>query len=131
MTTDQLAEGMVLQLEQDVKNPTPDRREKYRWDKLPVWRAGTRFIVRARMLRNPDERWLTIEPLVQYGILASLPLTDPRIEAVLAASVETPPTLATVMADAKDWGYEHVLDVLLNEGKITLDDVRHALTVGV
>jgi hypothetical protein len=31
--------------------------------------------------------------------------------------------------DAKGWGYEHVLRVLLKQGKVTLDDVRAALDV--
>ena len=36
----------------DVANPCPDRRERYDWRKLAVWRAGTEFFVRDQSLNN-------------------------------------------------------------------------------
>lgn len=33
-------------LARDVKNPEPDRREKYDWRKRPMWKTGAQFIVR-------------------------------------------------------------------------------------
>lgn len=49
MATDKLNTPMIApgcyKLSRDVGNPEPDRRQRYDWRKLPVWKAGWEFIV--------------------------------------------------------------------------------------
>jgi hypothetical protein len=108
---------IVLQLHTDVKNPEPDRRSKD-WTKLPVIKAGLRFLL---CERGPDE-YATIESSGH----AYAWTTDRSAlgKLILANSQQVGPESVRELKKVHDcdWGDESVLRILLKLGRITPED---------
>lgn len=137
----------------DVKNPKPDRRSKRRKDCQEVWPAGTIVFVKdesAQRLKHLQE--IAGERLPEDTVV--LPLGQVRFEdgtqvlfsfegssnnfpeerqgnPIFDAIEPAPKTLGQVLKQA-DWRAEDLLALLIDSGKITLDDVeqikKHDLT---
>src|SRR5262245_50207445 len=107
----------VIQLHTDVQNPEPDRRSKD-WTKIPVIKAGLRFMV---LNRGPDE-YATIES--SGHAYAWTTDRSPLGKLILANSDQV--SAETVRELKKvhdcDWGDESVLRILLKLGRITPAD---------
>jgi hypothetical protein len=143
-------------LTQDVRNPKPDRRSKRRLDAAEVWPAGTIVFITDRregVLRQAEnaagERLgLKVEDIAEQGeirfndntqVLYTLEDTDwvrqhPECiqgNGILTACEPATKTLGQVLKQS-DWNADALLALLIDTGKITLEDVdalkKHDLT---
>ena len=123
----------LYELAEDVSNPKPDRRSSD-WDKQEVWQKGTRFLVRENkryindgVFRNsPQIRKVTgryyrsnIDPwdTEQWNALVGgfKPCADEDVDTVWAES------------DRHYDNHLHIMQRLVDMGKITLNDLREAI----
>ena len=144
-------------LTKDVKNPKPDRRSKRRMDAAEVWKAGTVVFVtdrRGRVLRQAEQTAgerldLTEDSIPEQGeirfsdntqVLYSKDTSEfverhkdeyKQGNGILEACEPSPKTLGQILKQA-DWDGADLLALLVDAGKITLDDIdqlkQHDLT---
>lgn len=110
----------VLQLQTDVKNPTPDRRSKD-WNKRPVIPAGSRFIVQYGALYETNTRFAGEH---ENSDLAKLLFAH-------CVPVE-PESVREIQCVDADYDYDYhnrILETLLKMGRITRQDFRDARVV--
>ena len=138
----------IYVLTEDVTNPKPDKRASREWELFPVWERGTRFSVKFYDDReaqiNKAEPAIVLTRFSRSGIGSAIiyghvpkkvgPFTQPsarRIKALLShAAVRNPITATEVLFLEGNMGdaAAAVLDLLVEAGKVTPDEVRIALT---
>lgn len=118
----------IYRLNHDLPAPRPDRRQRHDWRAAPV-KAGTLFAVRVspRFREDPvleiarlggyTHHYITDEEADSAPFVAHLELVPPH---------ETLPSMLLQFASSADIG-DQILDILYQEGRITLEDVRMAL----
>ena len=108
------------ELTKDVRNPEPDRRSKD-WHKLPVIKAGTRFVHRENVYRG-ERPYYTISMADRYGYIAD---RDALAALMLDNAREVPPMTwkeLAILHDCDYGGAEYILKSLLKLGLIDGDD---------
>lgn len=145
----------IYELQDDVVNPSPDRRRTRDWLYFPVWNKGTQFIVEpyftdngglpanaAEIMAKMDAldaltyrnemraKFQTIRVINQGGAAYFVAHQDPlAFNLLMAYSLPAVETLDTVMAQkhlSRHYCY-YVLRALVRMGKLTLDDVRQGI----
>jgi hypothetical protein len=97
----------------DVENPKADRRDRYRWQKQPVWKTGMRFRVKENdgggLPSVEDRRGSSLGPWENKD----------GIEALLRHSEIVEPTWGELVSEyAIDTGT--LVDYLVRTGRVTL-----------
>jgi len=115
----------------DVVNPKPDRRSR-RWEASSVWRAGSLFVVRAWTESIPDEieRTFTRYEILHVGTSGRIYQHERAAwNAIVPNLVAVPHTVVTLYTkyDASHWHPHIVADVLVQMGRVSLDDIEAAL----
>lgn len=124
----------IYKLDHDITNPAPDRRKSRDWRYFPVIKAGTEFVVnldapdaglapRPRIDRHGGYPFMDVMSAGQFdqlfqSISASLVPLERSLDSILAAHHLDSPR--------NDTGF--IVQLLLDAGKITLDDVQEVLT---
>lgn len=111
-------------LKQNVKNPNKDGRSKEPLA-LPELKAGMRLHVRT--VRNKPTEDLKFSYKVMRAWPSYSQLTDEQV-AVVQPLVEPAPDTIGQRLDARNYSPDYVLAMLLDQGKITFDDVDQAMT---
>ena len=124
MITDDLRDGMILRLTQDVQNPKPDRRAKYDWTKQPVLKKGMRFTVWGQTTTAYNHHWWLLKPATG-GV--SVYEHDPLFFHVLGDCEPVEESLEDLVAGQAGWAYEHIVTTLVASGRLTLDEVREMI----
>lgn len=125
MKLEDMKHGMVVVLTRDVTNPEPDRRVADRnWAAQPVWPKGKRLLVRwqGRQFAELSSRYYRAQGC------------DAGFSDLVAACEPAPRTLSNLLWSACDGGSlisqaDAALEVLVQQEKLTLDDVEAALKV--
>jgi hypothetical protein len=115
--------GGIYLLVRDVKNPTPDRRQKYDWTAQPNWLAGTRFrIINVRINDDISLPAITTgKHQVDRFFLHKAPAE------LLAALEETRPTVHEVLRANDLEGFkDEILANLVSGGVVTIDQLIKA-----
>jgi len=119
---------VTLALTEDVKNPSPDRRVKRDWRKVPIWTKGTRFIVTTETFELEDgseHDLLYIELRGAYprvgaadypGLMAVLQPTEPNLDDVLGQ-----------YARKFYGGPKDVIQQLVKNGTLTFKQIERAV----
>lgn len=125
-----LAAG-IYRLKVDVANPHPDRRRKFDWRKLPVWKQGMRFRVEVdRLVEEFDIEGNTLRLLsgapsgVSGGTVQS---GSPEWAALLPALEPTAAKARDLLDDmgcTSDRARADVLVRLLDSGLVDIEAVR-------
>ena len=113
----------VYELASETLNPgRVDRRHKYDWRRWASWPVGFRLIVREEFLGSGDRMILVISPLKGTNhVHKRHPLWDVLVPHMV---VVANPTLREVIAESSG---HHVLKRLIEQKKITMDDIRGVL----
>jgi hypothetical protein len=115
--------GAVYLLVRDVKNPTPDRRQKYDWTAQTNWLAGTRFrIVTEHIYEGVKLLAITTGKYDHHRILLRKAPAE-----LLAALEETTPSLHESLRLRGLHHYkDEALDNLVSSGIVTVEQVINA-----
>lgn len=132
-------------LTRDVTNPFPDKRKKYDWRDLPFWKAGSEFVVveHHNDIEYDGEKIpapyysLDIRKRSSHRLDVRRPTKADDIDALklqaLAGSLQKvePETIGKLFTGDNEIFNDHrsvyLLAVLLEEEKITLNDIRGAI----
>lgn len=111
--------GRRYKLSQDVKNPRLDRRHKS-GAALTPWKEGEVFYCchRSSRVTLGDKRGFCADPIDS---------SHPGYESLARALVELPESTDDALSCVPSWGPEDasaVLDGLVQQGKVSLEDVR-------
>jgi hypothetical protein len=134
-----LAPG-TYKLDATVVNPTPDRRSKYDWQKMPLWYSGMQFTVTVASTLTPSEVPADFDPAIfEFNLIRP---TDGKYR---GSAVDTlPVNKASAVSDAllphlvpvnvdpveiflREHDTETVLRRLLASGKVTLADLNEVV----
>jgi hypothetical protein len=137
-TNEQTLTAGIYRLTRDVVNPKPDRRQRYDWKAQPMWQAGALFYVRT----ETHEVFNDVTPLVVTTICTGpydsdrTRLDDVRIAEIIPALEPVPVDSVAMLlhynehvevSAAGDGFLPEAMQLLVDSGKLTLDDVREAL----
>lgn len=115
----------VYVLSEDVTNPTPDRRTKFKLPSVLVWKKGTRFY----FYEGNDHRAPSLNSADLRGEICDLDRDAAAWKAVTEKLVPAPPSLEPTLLYLQEFRHcdaRDVLGVLLDSGKITIEDIRSA-----
>lgn len=107
----------------DVKNPAPDRRSKDP-TRLPAWPAGTVFMLVKGA--DPTVGWLQFVtvPGASFRYSGTFPVHTDEAKAILSAPREAEKLNLKLMEKKYQVGPEYWLAVLVETGKVTIEDLE-------
>lgn len=118
--------GMYVAV-QTVKNPMADRRFKNNWLMSDYFKAGSKYVVAAWGRPNGAVR-VEIHELRSRNYVLAHPVEEVTMALFPTLRQAEPGNVKELMHDeGQDWVYAKMLDMLVQSGKITMDDVVQML----
>lgn len=122
-----LQEGVIYRVSRNVRNPKPDRRQKKEISCQEWIGEGTLFTYRGPGDHSPG---LRLDPVPGYGWHGYIQqYTDPDLFPMVVRALEpAPEKLKSVLGllESESAYSADILMMLVDSGKITLDDIKNA-----